>query len=111
MNDNIIRFPGLRGNPSPDDPQQPDPPRLQGDAPPVGRATPPPAAPRLNPTQEKAIQLVLSGMPFVLVAVRPTDNGADFFTAVAGDATALRNAHDHLPAVIERAMRKHGIIT
>lgn len=105
MSDNIIRFPGLRGNPNPDDPRQPEPPQLQ----PAPR--PPGARPTLSAEQDKAVQLAASGMPFIIVAIRPTNNGADFFTAIHGDATDLRNAHTHVPEIIERALRKRGIIT
>jgi hypothetical protein len=63
----------------------------------------------LTADQRKAIGIVLSGMPFVLVGVKPTQSGADFFTAIGGDATDLRNASAHLPGVIERARSKRGI--
>jgi hypothetical protein len=63
----------------------------------------------LNEDQRKAVQIVLSGMPFVLVGIKPTTSGADFFTAVNGDAADLRNAQDHLGGVIERAFVRKGI--
>jgi hypothetical protein len=63
----------------------------------------------LSEDQRKALQVVLSGMTFVLIGIKPTDRGADFFTAIQGDATDLRNACDHLPGVIERAFDRKGI--
>jgi hypothetical protein len=63
----------------------------------------------LNEDQRKALQIVLSGMPFVMVGIKPTQSGADFFTALHGEATDLRNAADHLPGVIERAYDRKGI--
>ena len=65
--------------------------------------------PGLSEDQEKAIQLVASGQSFVLVALSPTDTGADFFTAVDGQADDLRNAHGHLPGVIDRLFERRGI--
>lgn len=66
--------------------------------------------PGLTADQEKAIQVVMNGMDFVLVGIRPTETGADFFTAMNGDARALYNAMPHLAGVIERAYRRKGII-
>jgi hypothetical protein len=63
----------------------------------------------LNDDQRKAMQIVLSGMPFVLVGIKPTASGADFFTAVSGEAADLRNAQDHLGGVIDRAFARKGI--
>jgi hypothetical protein len=95
MSDKIIRFPGSAGAKqqpvaAAPDAEQPGPDGLTED-------------------QRKAVQIVLSGMPFVLVGIKPTDRGADFFTAVHGDHTDLRNAQDHLPGVIERAYSRKGI--
>jgi hypothetical protein len=69
-----------------------------------------PGAPgAITAEQIKAIQLAQSGMSFVMIALKPTDGGADFFTAVHGDASELRNAQDHLSGVIERAFARKGI--
>jgi hypothetical protein len=96
-NDKVIRFPGFGSKPAP-----------------AKSAAEAPAAPILGPDgltddQRKAIQLVLSGNSFVMVALKPTDRGADFFTAVHGDHTDLRNAQPHLDGVIERALSRKGI--
>ncbi len=92
MNDKVIRFPG---NASASKKPEPTAPVVGEDG--------------LTDDQRKAIQLILGGMTFVLVGVKPTDRGADFFTAVHGDPTDLRNAQDHLPGVIERAFSRKGI--
>lgn len=96
MSDKIIRFPG--------------PGRTPAEAP-----QPAPAADQRGPDgltddQRKAIQLIIGGMTFVCVGIKPTERGADFYTAVHGDATDLRNALDHLPGVIQRACSRKGIV-
>jgi hypothetical protein len=67
----------------------------------------PPGA--ITAEQIKAIQLAQSGMSFVMIALKPTAGGADFFTAVHGDPSELRNAQDHLSGVIDRAFARKGI--
>jgi hypothetical protein len=101
MNDHkILQFPGAAKTP-------------KAAAPPVAPTATasalPPGLDGLSEDQRKALQVVLSGMTFVLVGIKPTDRGADFFTSVHGDATDLRNACDHLPGVIERAFDRKGI--
>ncbi len=105
MADNkIITFPGSR-RPGTD----------QATAKPVAKAAseaepgvPATAFGALTADQIKAIQLAQSGMGFVMVALKPTASGADFFTAVHGDATELRNAQDHFSGVIDRALARKG---
>lgn len=63
----------------------------------------------LSEDQRKAMQVVLSGMPFVLIGIKATERGADFFTAMHGEAADLRNAQPHLDGVIERAFARKGI--
>lgn len=98
MSDKIIRFPGAAAKPGAAPAPRP-PAAGQEEAPADG----------LSDEQRKAAQIVLSGMPFVLVGIKPTDRGADFFTAVHGDHTDLRNAQPHLAGVIERAYSRKGI--
>jgi hypothetical protein len=69
----------------------------------------PPELANLDDDQRKAVSIVLSGMAFVLVGIKPSPSGADFFTAVHGEAADLRNAESHLPGVIERAYTRKGI--
>ena len=64
----------------------------------------------LTADQHKAIGLVLSGKSFIMIAITPTAGGADFHTAVHGDHTDLRNAHDALPGVIDRAYGRAGVL-
>ena len=64
---------------------------------------------RLSHDREKAVQLILAGLPFVFVAIRPTPTGADFFTAIDGAPEDLRNAHDSLPGVIDRLYERKGL--
>ncbi len=99
--DKILQFPGAGKRPDATPPK------------PAVPAKPPTSAPvgpdGLNDDQRKAVQIVLSGMSFVLVGIKPTTSGADFFTAISGDASELRNAQDHLGGVIERAFSRKGI--
>ena len=62
----------------------------------------------LSAEQQKAFQVVLSGMSFVCVGIQPTQAGADFFTAVHGELADLRNASPHLAGVIDRAIARKG---
>lgn len=63
----------------------------------------------LSEDQQKAMQIVMSGMAFVLVGIQPSERGADFFTALHGEAADLRNAQPHLGGVIDRAYTRKGI--
>jgi hypothetical protein len=103
MNDGkFIQFPGVAKN------------AQKSVEPTPGFSTPgglgaPGATDGLNDDQRKALQIVLSGMPFVMIGIKPTNSGADFFTALHGEPTDLRNAAEHLPGVIERAYDRKGI--
>lgn len=63
----------------------------------------------LSPDQEKAIRLIMSGMSFIFIGLKPVETGADFYAALHGDATDLRNAKDHLLEVIARLYTRKGI--
>lgn len=102
---NIIKFPGVRSTAvgAPDG----DKPSVVEDAKPLpsdGR----PAIP-LNEDQQKAAGIIASGMTFICIGIKPTTSGADFFTALHGDADDLRNAEQELPAVIARLYARKGI--
>lgn len=101
----IIRFPGLSGNPNPDDPRQPDPPQLR----PAGTPLPP-GVPALEAEQQKALHTVTSGMTFICIGIKPTPTGGDFYSAIHGDPTDLRNALPHIYDVIHRAMLRRGLL-
>ena len=90
MSDNIIRFPGAAPAARPEA-------EVRG---PDG----------LSEEQRKAAQIVLSGLPFVVIGLKTTEQGADFFTAVHGDPGDLRNALPHLAGVIERAFARKNIV-
>lgn len=96
MSDNIIKFPSSDGNEDQDQDAAGQQASLSG-------------IPGLSADQEKAIQVIMSGMSFACVGIKPTDQGADFFTAVEGDASDLRNALPHLEGVIERACDRKGL--
>lgn len=100
----VIRFPGAAARPPRPAPVKDDTTtgELAADAAAVG-------ADGLTDEQRKGIQVILGGMSFVLVGIKPTDRGADFFTAVHGDAADLRNAQGHLDGVIARAFARKGI--
>jgi hypothetical protein len=99
--DKVIRFPGSQPKPgSTAQAPQSQKPTAASDL---------PGEDGLTDDQRKAIQLVLSGLSFVLVAMKPTDRGSDFFTAVHGDAGELRNAQPHLDGVIARAYGRKGL--
>ena len=96
MTDKIIRFPGSGTRapvPEPAEENLPDGLELAG----------------LTPEQRKAVGIVLSGMPFVVVGIKATNSGADFFTSLGGDDADLRNAHPHLSAVVDRAFTRRGL--
>lgn len=101
----VIRFPGL-ANAKPATAKSkeaaPQPDASVPDAPAIGPDG-------LTEDQRKAVQVVLGGMSFVLIGIKPTDRGADFFTAVHGDAGELRNAQPHLDGVIARAFSRKGL--
>lgn len=122
--DKIIQFPGLAGRtnppamkPSTDDTEtgeaesDSDQDQKAAAAPMAGPGSQLARGPDgLTDDQRKAVQLVLSGMAFVCIGIKPTDRGADFFTAVDGDPSDLRNALDHLGGVIERAYGRKGLV-
>jgi hypothetical protein len=76
---------------------------------------------QVSSDQEKAIRLVLSGLPYVVIACRETvegrpakpgeePTGCDFHTALGGDHEVLRNVKGHLPDAIDRIYHRHGIL-
>jgi hypothetical protein len=122
VNDKIIKFPGLSTNPRP-----PKPPKNPGVAHadpgdetdalptlPAIPAKPDPAHPEevtllLTARQQKAVQIIASGMAFVIVGIKPDATGASFHTSLHGDHTDLRNAKDHLLEVIARLYEREGV--
>jgi len=41
-------------------------------------------------------------MAFVIIGIKPSNDGADFYTAAYGEPGDLRNAYDHLPDLIQK---------
>lgn len=56
----------------------------------------------------KAIGIIESGLPFVIVGCRPTEKGCDFYTSVVGDAEVLGPAAAHLAPAVNRALVRAG---
>ena len=104
-NEKVIQFPGQVGSKSDGHDAQ----SASGE----GVVSPPGngelGIPGLTQDQEKAMQIAMDGMSFVVVGIKPTDSGADFFTAVHGDREDLRNAGPHLDGVIQRAFERYDI--
>jgi hypothetical protein len=111
----IIMFPGHKptaGNPDPGNPKQPSPPTFQANPP--MQIPLPGGAMELSPDVEKAMHIIMDSqcgeMSFVIVGIRPTDQGADFYMAAHGDPGDLRNAYDHLPGRIAKLYSKKGLL-
>ena len=102
--DKILRFPGANTRPA-EKSGRPNPKTPEPSPAPTAAAGPD----GLTEDQRKAMQIVLSGMSFVVIGIKPSGGGADFFTAVQGDPAELRNAQDHLGGVIERAFSRKGL--
>lgn len=108
MNDKILQFPGGTAR-KPAAPQAAPVPVEVPEMTPEHLAQAQALLGNLSPDQQKALQVVMSGMPFVCVGIKPTPSGADFFTALHGEPADLRNAQSHLASVIERAYARKGI--
>lgn len=103
--DKILRFPGANTRPA----EKSGGPNRKTSEPSLGSTTAVAGPDGLTEDQRKAMQIVLSGMSFIVIGIKPSGGGADFFTAVQGDPAELRNAQDHLSGVIERAFSRKGL--
>ncbi len=103
MSDNVIQFPGAGG----DKGKKNTPPQGDDSVSPPGNGDM--GIPNLTQDQEKAFQIAMDGMSFVMVGIKPTESGADFFTAIHGNREDLSNAGPHLEGVIQRAFERHNI--
>ncbi len=72
---------------------------------------------KLDAEQQKAIEIVLSGMAYAIVGIKPTygdkdqpklATGSDFFTAARGDIETMRACSPHLAGVLERLYTNRG---
>lgn len=117
-NDNkIIQFPGVRSTKvgATQDPAAPSavPTELEHISEfPKGEA--PPLPPEIPADLQKAAHILNSSlngqMSMLIIGIKPSATGADFYTAVHGDETDLRNAADHLAEMITRALHRKGIL-
>jgi hypothetical protein len=99
VNDRIIQFPGAAKPP-----EAPAPKPGRGETPEERNQQATRAAGFLfDYVQTEALSAV------IVIGIRPTPTGGDFFTEVIGDPTDLRNALGALPGVIERAYARKGI--
>jgi hypothetical protein len=64
---------------------------------------------KLVEEQAKALNVVLSGHPFLLIGIKPVHNGADIYSSVFGDPEELRKIHPKLLELIDRAYDRSGI--
>lgn len=107
---NIIKFPGVRSTAvGPAQPGPDAPPSFIPDEKPNGQQPPRRQQIQLNPGQQKALAIITSGKPFIVIGLSPTDSGCDFHTVAEGDADVLRNAEQHLEGVISRLYVRIGI--
>ena len=109
--DKIIRFPGAAAKGAGAQASKPGA-SLPPLPPEMGKAAMEQAAKlaaSMSEDQQKALGLIMSGASFVLVALKPTEDGCDFFTALHGDAADLRNAQPHLAGVIDRLYARRGL--
>jgi hypothetical protein len=113
MNEKILQFPGAPKKTRERKPKTPPAQAVEMEQTTPQRFSPPGdgslGLPGLTQDQEKAVKMILSGMPFVILGIRPTDTGADFFTAIDGPKQDLRNASGHIPHIIAQALDKAGL--
>lgn len=100
---NVIKFPGSRSTAVGPATGPEGPPSFTPDEKPKGQQI------LLNPEQQKAVAIIASGKPFIVIGLDPTDSGCDFHTALHGDADVLRNVEQHLEGVISRLYVRKGI--
>lgn len=103
---NIIKFPGVRST-AVGPPEGDKPGRVDDDPKPLPSDGRP--AIQLTEDQQKAVTMVASGMTFIIIGIKPTNSGADFFTALHGDEDDLRNAEDHIPGIVSKLFSRKGI--
>lgn len=114
MNEKILQFPGAQKKTRERKTKTPPAPKVENEQNSTPQRFSPPGdgslgLPGLTQDQEKAIKMILSGMPFVILGIRPTDTGADFFTAIDGPTQDLRNAAGHIPHIIAQALDRAGL--
>lgn len=105
--DKILYFPGFEPPERVDMTAPPVPslplPRDEQQAAPV-----PEGAELLTPELRKAVGIVESGMPFLIVGMRPTPGGCDFLSVVVGDPEVVGPAAAHIVEMAGRCLRRAG---
>ncbi len=109
----IIYFPGCE---PPDHPSD-DTPAPVSSAPPAAdvvlsdqsHVAPLPESPEgMTPALRKAIGIIESGMPFVIVGMSPTTSGCDFHSSVVGDPAVIGPAAQHIATMANKALSRAG---
>lgn len=101
----VIKFPGL---PEPEETNEANETEAVAESP-ILLKSPDGKVIELDANQAKALSLVISGVPFILIGIKEAGDGADYFTAVHGDKDVLYNSLDALPGVIKRAYERAGV--
>lgn len=93
--DNVIMFPGVKKN---DEEVLIPPPQIEN-----GQII-------LSQAQQKAMNIVVSGMPFIVIGILPTGNGADIFSSLGGNKEELIKVYNKLGEILERAYEKENLL-
>jgi hypothetical protein len=64
----------------------------------------------MDADQLKALDLIIKGLPFVFIAMKPTPNGCDFYSACSGPAQDLTDHYVELPAMIKSLYQRKGLL-
>ena len=56
----------------------------------------------------KALQIIETELPFVIIGLRPTPGGCDFLTAVVGNRDIIAPAAPHLGGALARLLKRNG---
>ena len=106
MNDKILKFPGSRGAQS--TPASNDIPEDEKTG--IFLKDQHGNAVQISEDQQKALNCIASGMPFVFIGIAPTPSGADFYRALHGDDADLRNALDQIHTQVDKAYARRGLL-
>lgn len=106
MNDKILKFPGSRGAQSAPEPTDVPADEKTG----IFLKDQHGNAVQISEDQQKALNCIASGMPFVFIGIAPTPSGADFYRALHGDDADLRNALDQIHTQVDKAYARRGLL-
>ena len=65
---------------------------------------------QISEDQQKALNCIASGMPFVFIGIAPTPSGADFYRAMHGDDADLRNAYEQIHTQVDKAYERRNLL-